>query len=133
MDYEEVCFKRFAQGTKMTAYKDVNLPLIFLDKQNFTVNLLRQLEERERNLKAILERGISFSDNVDCRLLSFTSSATPDAENTVAHTLGKIPTGFIVYYLDKGAVVYDSGTAWTSSNIYLKVNTATVAVKIIIF
>lgn len=89
--------------------------------------------ERELNLDAILNRGITFGDNMDCRLVSFTSSATPDAENTVAHGLGKMPTGFLVYSLDKGAVVYNSGSAWTTTDAFLKVNTASVAVKVIFF
>lgn len=89
--------------------------------------------ERELNLDAMLNRGLRFQDNFDCKLVSFTSSVTPDAENTVAHTLGRIPTGFIVYSLDKGAVVYLGGTTWTATNAYLKVNTATTATKVIFF
>jgi len=81
----------------------------------------------------ILNRGIIFTDNVDCRSLSFTSSATPDASNTVAHTLGKIPIGYIVVYKDKTGDLYDGGTTWTTTNIYLKSNVASVAFRIIVF
>jgi hypothetical protein len=121
----------------MTAFKNPNLPSLFVsfypDLRKFDQDLLNTTNEMARNLDAVLNRGISFSDNVDCRLTTFTSSGTPDAENTVPHSLGKVPTGYVVYGLDKGAVVYTGTTSWTKTNIYLKVNTASVAVKIIVF
>lgn len=96
-------------------------------------DFFKAVQDFAKNVVTILNRGIAFDDNVDCRDCQFTSSGTPDAENTVAHTLGKVPTGFIVYSINKGAVVYKGTTAWTSTNIYLKVNVATVAVKIKVF
>lgn len=93
----------------------------------------KHLGELDENLNVILNKGLSFADNFDGIFVTFSSSATPDAENTVAHELGKIPTGFIVTSLDKGAVVYKGPTAFTDSNIYLKVNTASVAVTVFIF
>lgn len=123
----------------MTAYKNPNLPALFVNEQvypglrKFDRDSMSTLNEQSRNLDAILNRGISFSENMDCRLTTFTSSATPDAENTVAHVLGKIPVGYIVYGLDKAAIVYTGVTAWSKSSIYLKVNVASVAVKIIVF
>ena len=53
-----------------------------------------------------------------------------DTEFAVAHTIGSVPIGFIVTNIDKGAVIYDSGTAWTSSNIYLKSTVANSAVTL---
>jgi len=81
----------------------------------------------------ILNRGVVFEDNVDCAFVSFTSNATPDTEDTVAHGLGRVPTGYLVYSRDKAGVLYDSGTAFTASNIYLKCNVASVAFKLIVF
>jgi len=121
----------------MTAYSGPNLPAIFTENfgklREFDKNLVTELSRWDSILKAILDRGVSFSDNVDSVSISFTSSGTPDAENTVAHTLGKAPTGFLVYDINKGAVVYRGSTAWTAANIYLKVNTATTAVKAWVF
>ena len=65
--------------------------------------------------------------------VDYTSNATPDTEDTVAHNLGWIPKGFIIVNRDKAGIAYDSGTAWTSSNIYLKCNVATVAFKLLVF
>jgi len=101
--------------------------------REFDRDLLANLESWDLSLGNILDRGISFNDNLDVRSVTFTSSATPDAENTVSHSLGKIPTGYIVYSIDKGAVVYKGNTAWTSTNIYLKVNVASTTVKVWVF
>lgn len=83
--------------------------------------------------QAILNRGIMFSDNVDCRLVSFESSGTPDAENTVAHTLGKVPTGYIIYRQSAAGILYDGASEWTATNIYLKCDTASVTFYILVF
>jgi hypothetical protein len=91
------------------------------------------LDSLVSEVKAILNGGIKFSDNFDAKMVSFTSSATPDAENTVTHTLGKIPTGYIVYSRNKAAVLYDGTTAWSTTSIYLKSNVASTAFKILVF
>ncbi len=108
-------------------------PILPTPKDQQDTDLYRILSEFFRKITTILNRGITFNENVDCRLNSFTSSGTPDAENTIAHGLGKVPTGYIIYSLDKASSVYKGSTAWTSTNIYLKVNVASVAVKIIVF
>ena len=112
---------------------NIGAPTLPEPRDSQEIDLFKAISEFARSAVTILSRGITFSDNVDCRLITFTSSATPDAENTVAHTLGKVPTGYLVYSLNKAAVVYANATAWTKTNIYLKVNVASVAVKIIVF
>lgn len=97
------------------------------------LDVLKTLQDFFNRIVAILNRGITFTDNVDCVLITITTSATPDAENTVAHTLGKVPTGYIVYSQDKAASLYLGTTAWTSSNVYLKSNVASVTFKLIVF
>ncbi len=96
-------------------------------------DLFNTLTNFHNRIVAILNRGITFTDNIDCVLITLTTSATPDASNTVAHTLGKIPVGYIVYSQNKAGSLYLGGTAWTSSNIYLKSNIASVVFKIIVF
>lgn len=114
----------------MTAYKKTPLAQA---KSDFEKNIQRAIDDQQSNLAAILNRGISFDDNMDTREILFTSSGVANTENTVAHTLGKIPSGYFVVSLNKAAIVYDGGTTWTASNIYLKVNTATTVVRIIVF
>jgi len=96
-------------------------------------DLFNVLSEFTTDVIKILNGGILFSDNFDCQLVSYTSNGSADTEDTVAHGLGKVPTGYIVYSRDKAAIVYDSGTAFTATNIYLKCNVATVALKLIVF
>jgi hypothetical protein len=81
----------------------------------------------------ILNGGILFQDNFDCKLVSFTSNATPDTEDTIAHGLGRTPTGYLIYSKDKAGILYDGGTAFDATNLYLKCNVASVALKIIVF
>jgi hypothetical protein len=114
----------------VTAYKKNALPQASSD---FEKQIRRALDDQQSNLAAILNRGINFDENVDSRQVSFTSDAVANAENTVAHTLGKVPTGYIVVSINKAAIVYNGGTAWTTALIYLKVNVATTVVRIIIF
>ena len=72
-------------------------------------------------------------ENIAGEFHTFISSGTPDAENTVAHTIGSIPKGYIVMWQDKSASLYQgpsTGTAWTTSNVYVKCNVASVQYKL---
>ena len=118
----------------MTLYQEPNFPAIFTENQRdmrpFDRDLVNVLGNWGLVLKAILDGGISLEDNVDLDIVSFTSSATPDAENTVAHELGKIPTYFVVADINKGGSIYRSGTSFTKTNVYLKCTVASAAVKV---
>lgn len=117
----------------MTAYKRLQLASIFRGAEIDNLELQRRLEEYDRNQDAILNRGIRFEDNVDCVMVEFTSNGTPNTQDTVAHTLGKVPTGFLVVNKDKAGDVYAGGTTWTKTNIYFKTTVASVALKILVF
>ncbi len=72
------------------------------------------------------ERG----ENMAGEFQVYTSNGSADTEDTVAHGLGAVPIGYIVIKQDKGSIVYDSGTAWTSTNIYLKQTGTSVATSL---
>lgn len=138
MDPQAVYDPILGQGkTEMSIYQKGNLPNTnIIDKKNFRKideDIFRFLSEQEDRLDAVLNGGLGFSENFDAVIVSFTSSGTPNAENTVAHSLGKAPTGFIVLNKNKAAHVFDGGTTWTADNIYLKVDVATTVVKILVF
>lgn len=57
-------------------------------------------------------------------------TTTADTEVTVPHTLGSVPIGYLVINIDKGGVIYDSGTAWTKTNIYIKCSSADTTAKV---
>lgn len=63
-------------------------------------------------------------ENMAGEFQAYTSNATPDTADSITHTLGAIPIGFIVINLDKGAVLYDGGVAWTDTTISLKATVA---------
>lgn len=92
-----------------------------------------RIDELFKNLSDILNAGISFTDNVDCKLVSYASNATPDTEDTLAHGLGKTPTGFIVVAKDKAGDIYNGGTADDKTNIHLKCSVASVTATLLIF
>lgn len=99
----------------------------------FDKEISRILSELMTNLTNMFDRGITFSENISCDLVAYTSNAVANTEDTVAHALGKIPTGYLVYGIDKACSIYLGSTTWTATNIYLKTSVATVAVKIIVF
>jgi len=98
----------------------------------FDRDLLKILNEKDENVSSILDAGISFTDNVDCDLVTYTSNGTPNTEDTVGHSLGKVPTGIIPVSLDKPAVVYKSNT-FSASNLFLKCNVASTTATLLIF
>ena len=84
-------------------------------------------------LDAILNRGITFDDNVDCRRVTATTHATPGTEFSVTHTLGKVPVGYIVCGQDGAGSVYDGPTENTATTLYLKSDAASKNFRLIIF
>jgi hypothetical protein len=68
-------------------------------------------------------------ENIFGQWVTFTTS-TADTEVTVPHTCGCVPVGYLTTKINKGGVIYDSGTAWTSTNIYIKCSTATTIVTL---
>ena len=71
--------------------------------------------------------------NLDAKWIVFTSNGTANTEDAVTHDLGRTPRFILPAVPDKTATLYDSGTAWTSTTVYLKTSAATVAWKAIIF
>lgn len=94
--------------------------------------LIQAMTEFNNNLDAILNRGARFEDNIDCRLVSVTSDATPGTEFSVAHTLGKIPVGYLVYGQNGAGSVYDGTTANTATTLFLKSDAASTSFRLIV-
>ena len=57
-------------------------------------------------------------------------TGTANTEFSVTHTVGAVPVGYLVTKINKGGVVYDSGTTWTSTTIYLKCTSANATVSL---
>jgi len=71
--------------------------------------------------------------NIYGQIKTYTTNGIADTADTVSHTLGRVPIGFLILNRDKAGVVYDSGTAWTTANLYLKCSAASSLVTIHIF
>ena len=72
--------------------------------------------------------GIALARASDCEV---DDTGNADTEFAVTHALGRLPVGFVVYYSDAAAGVYDSGgTAWTTQTIYLKCDAANAHLKV---
>lgn len=65
--------------------------------------------------------------------LSVLNTGGADTEFSVTIHADKVPSGFILTKSDRACVVYDSGTAWTTTAIYLKCNVANAAITITVF
>jgi hypothetical protein len=95
-------------------------------------SVIKQFDEILQRVSLGPTSGVK-AGNFDGQWIEFTSSATPDAENTVEHDLDRIPTGYIVGQRNKAGVLYNGTTTWTSSNIYLKCNVASTAFRIFVW
>lgn len=71
-------------------------------------------------------------ENVRGAWVTYTSNAVANTEDTVPHGLAVVPIGFIVIRRDKAGVVYDGGTSWTNSNLYLKCSTASTVITMFV-
>lgn len=115
-----------------STYLDTNTPL-----EKHIPSLLQDMDKLFRCLQGRVRFGRGTDgdrgENMHGEFQQFTTSGTPDAENTIGHGLGAIPIGYIIVWQDKAGSLYQgpsTGTAWTSSNIYLKCDVATVTFKV---
>jgi len=112
-------------------------------KQSLPVNIetgtyAEQLDTDVKNLFLLSQGRIRFGsgtdgdrgENISGEFQVYTSNGTPNTADSIIHTLGSVPVGFIVINLDKGAVIYDSGTAWTTTTISLKSTVASTTATI---
>lgn len=71
------------------------------------------------NLCNAVDGNITFNDNMAGVFVTFTTT-TANASNTVTHTLGSIPIGFITTNINVGGVVYTSSfSSWTATTVTL--------------
>jgi hypothetical protein len=95
--------------------------------------LAQQILSYGVTLANVINNGLRFTDNFDAQIQTLTTNGSADTEDAIAHTLKRVPTGFLILNRDKAGVVYDSGTAWTTTTIYLKCNMASVAITVMVF
>jgi hypothetical protein len=103
---------------------------------NFTQ--LEEIEELKKFLALFGEEVVltingrlDFETNFACQLVRVTFSAA-STDTAVAHSLGRVPTGFLLYYLDSPVAIYNGATANTSTTFYLRASNPATA-KVILF
>lgn len=67
--------------------------------------------------------------NISGQFVTYTSNGVANTEDTIAHTVGSVPIGYLILGQNKAGSLYQlasTGTAWTSTNIYLKCSVASV-------
>jgi len=99
----------------------------------FDKSLEEELLNFIKKLAEILNNGLSFADNFYAETLTVADTGNADTEFSATHTMKKAPTGFKVTNIDKAGVVYNSGTTWTTTTIYLKCDTANCSIKLLVF
>src|SRR5258708_24601490 len=76
---------------------------------------------------------VNKGENILGQFITYTTNGTPNTEDTVAHSLGSIPVGYIIVSKSKAGDIYQqarTGTAWSTINIYLKCTVASVVVTL---
>ncbi|UOF90783.1 hypothetical protein LSG31_00425 [Fodinisporobacter ferrooxydans] len=66
------------------------------------------------------------------KIVTYTSNATANTQDTVYHGLGYVPNGYIVIGNGNGGVVYTGANA-DANNLYLKCTTASNSVTLLVF
>lgn len=89
--------------------------------------------------KLINGRNISFGRNVNSgdqniegRMVEIANTGAANTQFTVNHNLGYVPSFYDVKYMSLATNIYDGGTAWTDTQIFLKSSTANVRIRIFI-
>lgn len=109
---------------------DPNVEFLYLNQLQRIVSAANFLSLTSRD--GAIQQGDK-AGNLNAVWVVFTSNGTANTEDTVPHTLGRVPFGFLASCPDKAAVIYNGTTAWTTSNIYVKTSVATVAWKLLVF
>ena len=108
-----------------------------LNEQGNPATTFRRVDQDLRNLFFFTQGRVRFGDgsegsseNVSGSFHVVADTGSADAEFSISHSLGSVPVGFLVTNISNGGVVYDSGTAWTDTTIYLKSSASNSAVTI---
>lgn len=105
---------------------------VLVEKLNVTFSRLNEILRSLGTAVNTIEFGDGVTaDNVLGSWIPVEFSATPGEELTAAHTLQKIPHAIIGTKLDRSGHIYFSSVA-TSSNLYLKSDTASLSGTILV-
>jgi hypothetical protein len=96
-------------------------------------NVEEEMLSAWQELSAIVNKGLRSADNFDAIIVTVSDTGNADTQFDVTHSLGRVPAGYRVVFIDKGAAIYDAGAPWDTAKIYLASNVANCNVKIEVF
>ncbi len=94
-------------------------------------NLNESLMKYSIKIGDIFNKGFKIEDNFNANIVEV-NFPIANSEVSITHTLNRIPKGFLALNINKAATIYDSGTTWTISEIYVKASTAATTAKLLI-
>ena len=97
--------------------------------KGYLSRLLSALDTILRQILKTINRGIEFN-NLLAYHVTISDTGLADTEITVTHSLGFVPSRYVVTQRSKACIVYDGSTPWTTEAIYIKCNAANAAVTI---
>jgi hypothetical protein len=104
-----------------TNYRNINEKL-FMDQ-------LQQLFNKNISFGT----GISTQDqNIQGKMIEIADSGVANSSIAIKHNLGYIPKFYDVKYLSASSVIFDFGTAWTKTQVFLASSTAHIKFRVFI-
>lgn len=94
---------------------------------------LRRISKVTGNISFGLSNTDASKNIVGYWALNLVTPATANSQFSIAHSLGYVPIGFHVVNKNTSCDLYASGTAWTSSEVFLKCTVASATVNLFIF
>jgi hypothetical protein len=87
----------------------------------------------------LTRRNISFGtfidgvdQNIQGQMIEIENSGAANSSITLTHNLGYVPNFYDVKYMSQATQVFDFGTPWTKTNIYLASTTASTKLRIFV-
>lgn len=120
-------------ATKLSQLSDFDQksPEVWVKNVNTDLNNIFLLDQGQvRFGNATANGSLSPCENISGQFYIYTTNAAPDTTDTIFHTLGATPQGYIVIRNNKSGVIYDAGTTWTPNQIYLKCSAASMLVTL---
>lgn len=89
--------------------------------QNQNIGIITDISNLCRATNGLLRFGDANTgqngENIAGQWVTFVTSGTANSAFSVNHTMGASPIGFIVTSINKGAILYTSGTSFTPSTV----------------
>lgn len=121
--------------TKLSQFSDFDMknPQTWVKNVNTDLNNLFLCDQGQIRFGTVGSTGmISSAENMSGQFYTYKTNATANTSDTINHTLGSTPQGYIVIRNNAAGIIYDAGTTWTPNQIFLKCSTSAMLTTIFI-